>query len=270
MTIVPTAVRTGLWYLRRPAYWEHAAARGLRHLRPERDGAEEVAARAWAEERVVTVEQALGDLGLFDPSRGELPRLPHALLVEATARAAEAQTSMGGPGHLDLIYAATRLSGAQRAVETGVAYGWSTSAILAGFGDVSAHLYSVDMPYPRRGNEPWVGVVVPPELRLRWTLIRRPDRRGLDQAIALAGGVVDLVHYDSDKSYQGRMYGYRRMYAALAPGGVFLSDDIQDDFGFRDFVTAHAVPFRVTSSGGKYVGVAVKPGQPRAQSASER
>lgn len=258
VAIVPTAVRTGLWYLRRPAYWEHAAARGLRHLRPEPVPAED-AARAWANDRVVSVQQALADLGLFDPAGPELPRLPESLLAEATARAAAAETSMGGAGHLDLIYAATRLSGARRAVETGVAYGWSTTAILAGFADPTAHLYSVDMPYPRRGNEPWVGVVVPPELRSSWTLIRRPDRRGLDHAIALAGGAVDLVHYDSDKSYQGRMYGYRRMYAALRPGGVFLSDDIQDDFGFRDFVTSEALPFRVTSSGGKYVGVAVKP-----------
>lgn len=259
MVLAVSSVRTGLWFLRRPGYWQHAAVAGLAKVGPDLDTpAIQAAARTWAAERAVPVAEALADLGLFDADLSELPRLPEAVMDEARTRAARAESAMGGPGDLDLIFAATRLSGAERAVETGVAYGWSSLAILAGLGTPVGRLYSVDMPYPRRGNEPWVGVVLPDDLRARWTLVRRPDRGGLARAIALAGGVVDLVHYDSDKSYRGRMYGYRQLYDALRPGGVFISDDIQDDFGFRDFIVKEGVPFRVTTTGGKFVGVAVK------------
>lgn len=59
------------------------------------------------------------------------------------------------------------------------------------------------MPYPGRGNEASVGVVVPDAYREAWTIIREPDRRGLLKAITASGGLVDLCHYDSDKSWWG-------------------------------------------------------------------
>jgi hypothetical protein len=41
-----------------------------------------------------------------------------------------------------------------------------------------------------------------------WAIIRGPDRPGIKKAIAWAGGIIDLCHYDSDKSWWGRQYGY--------------------------------------------------------------
>ena len=67
----------------------------------------------------------------------------------------------------------------------------------------SGKLVSVDMPYVKRGNEPYVGSVVPPALHENWTLIREPDRNGIAKAIKLHGGRIDLCHYDSDKSWWG-------------------------------------------------------------------
>jgi hypothetical protein len=54
------------------------------------------------------------------------------------------------------------------------------------------------------------------------------------------------------------MYAYPRLWIALRPGGLFISDDIQDNFGFRNFCERSSIEFQVTSSGGKFIGVAQK------------
>jgi predicted O-methyltransferase YrrM len=87
-------------------------------------------------------------------------------------------------------------------------------------------------------------------------LIREPDRNGIKKAISILNGTVDLVHYDSDKSYQGRNFGYPLLWDALREGGIFISDDIQDNMAFREFVSKEGAPFAVTESQGKYVGIA--------------
>jgi len=166
---------------------------------------------------------------------------------------------MGGAGDLNLIYAAVRLCGARRAVETGVAHGWSSLAILAALAENGGGgLASVDMPYPKMHNEPFVGIVVPSGLRENWTLIRLPDRNGLKQAITRFEGSIDFAHYDSDKSYYGRKFAYPLIWQALAPGGVFISDDIQDNMRFAEFVAEKDISFAVTECAGRFVGICRK------------
>ncbi|HET9337237.1 MAG TPA: class I SAM-dependent methyltransferase [Sphingomicrobium sp.] len=253
--------KTACWFAQRPSFWPHALALVGRKLnnadRHERCRPE---AAAWAADRAVTAEEALRRAGLFDPADGPFPSVPQELLAEAQDRARAAKVAMGGPADLDLLYASVILARPQCMVETGVAYGWSSLVILAAMErNGTGRLVSVDMPYVKRGNDPWVGIVVPEELRHRWTLIREPDRNGIDRAIAACGGTIDLAHYDSDKSYAGRSYGYPRLWKALRAGGTFISDDIQDNFGFRDFCAARQLPAQVTESGGKFVGLARRP-----------
>ena len=72
----------------------------------------------------------------------------------------------GAPGGLDLLHVAVECSDARCVVETGVAYGWSSLAILSALvGRGGAHLVSVDMAYPKMNNESFVGIVVPDRLR---------------------------------------------------------------------------------------------------------
>jgi predicted O-methyltransferase YrrM len=254
-------VRTLAWFAARPGFWPHAAALGARRLSPSRDTPEHRAAAAeWAAARAVPVREALATIGVGVPDSGP-PRLPEAILDEARTAAAQSPVRMGGPGDLDLLFAAVRLSGARRAVETGVAYGWSSLAILAAMEDGrKGRLASVDMPYPKMANEAFVGCVVPERLRGGWTLIRQPDRFGLDRAISSLEGRIDLAHYDSDKSWQGRRWAYPRLWTALRPGGLFISDDIQDNMAFAEMVDRMGLPFAVTESGGKFVGLLKKPG----------
>ena len=51
----------------------------------------------------------------------------------------------------------------------------------------------------------------------------------------MTGGSIDLCHYDSDKSWWGRAYAFL-LWKALKPGGLFISDDIQDNMFFAEFV----------------------------------
>ena len=46
---------------------------------------------------------------------------------------------------------------------------------------------------------------------------------------------LDLCHYDSDKSYYGRRWAYPKLWEALKTGGIFISDDIQDNWAFKEF-----------------------------------
>lgn len=249
--------KTIAWFARRPRFWPHMAALTAQRLGgATRHEAQKEAATVWAAERAVGIGQALAAVGITETA----PRpLDPALIDKGERRAVRSGVRMGGPGDLDLIYRAVRATGVRRVVETGVAYGWSSLAALAALRDTDGRLVSVDMPYPKMGNEAFVGIVVPPEWHDRWTLIREPDRHGIRRALAAFNGAVDLVHYDSDKTYAGRMYGYPLLWRALVPGGVFISDDIQDNFGFRDFAARLGLTPAVVESGGKYVGLLRKP-----------
>jgi predicted O-methyltransferase YrrM len=251
-------LKTAAWFAQRPNFWAFAGDLAVRKFRPERDGPEHVrSASDWAAERAVCVAEALKLIGLYD--QGQIPILPPTLLKEARNRVEKCAVRMGGAGDINLIFAAVSLSGARRVIETGVALGWSSLAVLAGLKQREEKmLVSVDMPYPKMNSEPFVGLAVPDRLRGNWEIIREPDRHGLEKAIMRMEGTIDLSHYDSDKSWWGRQYAYPLLWRALRPGGIFISDDIQDNMAFAEFVAARKPVFAVTEFEGKYVGIARK------------
>jgi predicted O-methyltransferase YrrM len=253
-------LKTGVWFAQRPKFWPHAGELVMRKVLKSRDTDAEVrAATAWASQRAGSVSEALTKAGLL--TAGEtVPRLPESLLDAAKSHVRQSKLELGGAGDIELLYAAALLSGSRRIIETGVAYGWSSLALLAGIeGRAGAQLVSVDMPYPKLNNEAIVGVAVPELLRGAWQLVREPDRHGLSKAIGKVGGTIDLCHYDSDKSYRGRQFGYGLMWDALCSGGIFISDDIQDNLAFKEFVEREGAVFAVTAYEKKFVGIARKP-----------
>ena len=68
----------------------------------------------------------------------------------------------------------------------------------------------------------------------------------------------NFVHYDSDKSYYGRRWSFPKLYRYLNNGGVFISDDIQDNLYFADFVTKLNLEFYVIKFENKFVGIFFK------------
>src|SRR5690606_13436899 len=70
-------------------------------------------------------------------------------LADAQARVEAAQTErMGGGADVDLLYSLCIATDAKRILETGVAFGWSSLAILSAIETRhDAGLVSIDMPY---------------------------------------------------------------------------------------------------------------------------
>ena len=249
--------RRYLWLLKDPARWQHTFHLVLDRLRTsggQTKSQEREDATAWCESVAIPMVDAAAHLGLTLPD-GELLNVPKAALTEAGTRVAETGARMGGAGALDFIYTCVRLTRPTACVETGVAFGWSSLAILTALeenGD--GRLVSVDMPYPLRNTESFVGAAVPDHLRARWKLIRKPDRNGLVEALKALPGGIQFAHYDSDKSVTGRGFAYPRLWAALKPGGLLISDDINDNLGFKTFAEAAGRDFVVFKLDNKYVG----------------
>ena len=88
------------------------------------------------------------------------------IIIEAKKLEKKSSVKMGGPAHINLLYDCVQLLNATKVIETGVAYGWSSLAIIKAFKNKkNAKLYSVDMPYPLKNNENDVGIVVPDYLK---------------------------------------------------------------------------------------------------------
>ena len=165
------------------------------------------------------------------------------------------KSDFGGQGHIDLIYAVCENLKAVKALETGVAYGWSSAAILQSLSKRSGKLISVDMPMIKQTDYHLIGVAVDENLKSNWELLREPDKHGLNKAIKKHNYSFDLAHYDSDKSYYGRKWSQPLIWKYLRKGGVFISDDIEDNLAFKEFVVSNNLDFYVLKFEGKYVGV---------------
>jgi predicted O-methyltransferase YrrM len=216
---------------------------------------------AWCAARALPPQEALSRLGFNSDLVALSERFPDELAAAQT-RVASVPFRLGGAGNTDLLFTLCETLQATRVVETGVANGWSSLAILLSIARrPGASLHSVDLPYLKYQNDRWVGIVVPEELKTCWTLHRKADRDGLPEALR-ALGTVDLAHYDSDKSVEGRRFAYPRLWQALRPGGVLFSDDVNDNLGFRDFCESIGEEPVIVRQGDKYQGLLRKPSVP--------
>ena len=192
------------------------------------------------------------DFALWDETKAACD----ALSEQAEKKLAALPRDLGGGGNYELLYFLVRYMNARTVVETGVAAGWSSQAILTGLqknGD--GHLHSSDFPYFRMENpEQYIGFVVDEALKSHWTLHIEGDQHNLLK-IADAVSQIDIFHYDSDKSYAGRERAYALMKDKLSPNAAVIFDDIQDNAHFKDFVENARQPFRIFGFGGKYVGL---------------
>ena len=221
------------------------------------------AAGRWCADRAIGTDEAVARLAGRQIC-GDFRKEFAEELQYADSAAATCPVTMGGAGNIDLLYRLAQAVEAREVVETGVAYGWSSLALLLSLAQrAGSRLVSTDMPYPGMENEKYVGCVVPPRLRGGWELIRRADRDALPGVLKKLGA-IDMSHYDSDKSYAGRMWAYDRLWKHTRPGGYLVSDDIGDNAAFADFsarVGAEpvVVGFSDGNAPGKYAGVLRKP-----------
>jgi hypothetical protein len=168
---------------------------------------------------------------------------------EATAAVASAGLALGrgafggwddGDGRLGrLAWCLTRHRQPERVVETGVGRGLTTRVVLEALErNGSGHLWSIDLPpLIERDLEQQTGIAVPGRLRHRWTLLRGSSRRQLP-GLAVELGSIDLFLHDSLHTERNVSFELRTAWAALAPGGAALLDDIQQSAAFGRFTPA--------------------------------
>lgn len=258
------------YFLLRPRVWPDLWRWLLRRAKVRilgRDAAAEEArlvkqeSAAWCAARVQTPVEALNNLGFTTNLIDLQASYPHELLA-AAERVKGVPFKLGGASNMDLVFTFCEALQATRVIETGVANGWSSLAILLSLAKrPGAALHSIDTPYLKYQNDRWVGIAVPQELSGGWTLHRMADRQGLPKALE-ALGAIDLAHYDSDKSEAGRRFAYPLLWRALRPGGILFSDDVDDNYGFRDFCDSVRQTPVIVRQGNKFQGILRKPSAP--------
>jgi predicted O-methyltransferase YrrM len=253
-------IKTVFWYLKQPKgtlLLKNLILQKTTYLKLEDTRKE---AEEWCRKIALDTKAAIHQLfeGKADTSLVDIERTFEKDFAEATKAATKSPFEMGGAGNMFLLYNIAEFIKAKSVVETGVAYGWSSLSVLLSIAKrENSKLYSTDMPYAKMGNDDYVGIVVPEKYKAHWKLYRESDVSGLPKIVASAD-VLDMIHYDSDKSYVGRMYAYPLLYNKLRTGGVFISDDIQDNIAFKDFCDSLKITPTVISFEGKYVGVFIK------------
>ena len=174
----------------------------------------------------------------------EATEFAERLRAESRAVTASLPFSVGKGGNFSFLYWLVRVRRPDVVVETGVSVGWSSSSILSAMRENGAgHLYSSDFPYFRIADAArYIGAIVPDPVKDRWSLAIDGDRTNLPRFLAQVKQ-VDLFHYDSDKSVEGREFAFRLVRERLAPSGIILMDDIVEDGWFRQMVEREKMPF---------------------------
>jgi predicted O-methyltransferase YrrM len=166
--------------------------------------------------------------------------------------------------HGPIQYALVRLLRPSVVVETGGTPGNSSAFILRALDrNKTGELHTIDLP-PTGGlkaNEEqghWVHAGMPEGKTSGWAgeELRGRHRQYLGDARQLLPevldqvGQMDLFIHDSDHSYEHMIWEFQTAWPRLRAGGVLLSDDVNANAAWRDFMSAKAMrAFRAFSLG---------------------
>jgi predicted O-methyltransferase YrrM len=208
----------------------------------------------WLKDNAVDLEPHLIKL---DPQLWEEAQKFHKEFEQrANEKLKEIPFKMGGGGHYLLLYFLVRRLKPAVVVETGVASGFSTQAILKGMQiNGKGKLYSSDFPIFRVKNpEKYIGILVDEDLKKDWKLFIEGDRISLPK-ICNEVNEIDIFHYDSDKSYKGREFAFNTISPKMRKDSLIIFDDIHNNSHFVDYVKANKITnYKVFYFINKYVG----------------
>jgi predicted O-methyltransferase YrrM len=174
---------------------------------------------------------------------------------------ASKRNRMGGFANVPLVFSLVKDMKRSVCLECGVSMGGSSYAILKGLeNNESGKLLSSDLPYLWISDPiNKIGTLVPSNLRKKWTLFIGDDKDNLPKMLK-SHNDIDFVHYDSNKSYQARVFFCNSIMDSLADDCIIMFDDIIDNDHFHDF--SKSVDSSWTSyilfDEIKYVGVMVR------------
>jgi hypothetical protein len=160
------------------------------------------------------------------------------------------------PSLANLCYALVRALRPATVLETGVAYGMSSSFLAKALSvNGEGELHSVDRPAVQPGVEDYIGALVPDHLRSRWTLHRGTSRRLLPRLLPEIGGLSLFVH-DSQHTYRNVTWELGTVTPHLTRPAAVLVDDTAGTRAFEHWVERTRPAFSAVVAE-QWVGVAV-------------
>lgn len=210
----------------------------------------------WCEELAISQDKAIKEVLNFKDYQS-INMLYADVLAKSEQIEKDCPIKMGGAGALDLIFYLNEYVSSKNSLETGVAYGWSSLAALLSLEKRNGTLYSSDMPYLSQNGDKYVGCIVPESLKSNWKLFRFADKESLPK-IFMEQSDFDFMHYDSDKSYNGRMWAYPVLWERLRKGGILMSDDVSDNAAFMDYCQQNNLRPTIVGFDNKYAAFVIK------------
>jgi len=123
-------------------------------------------------------------------------------------------------------------------VETGVAYGVSSSYILKALDENNkGKLISIDSVFRPWQSKEMIGAAIPKNLRDRWEL-KIGTSEELLKKILTNLSPIDIFLHDSLHTYKNMYYEFETSWPFIKEGGFLLSDDITTNNAFSDFYKA--------------------------------
>jgi predicted O-methyltransferase YrrM len=142
-----------------------------------------------------------------------------------------------------LAYLFSRVLEPKTVLETGVAYGVTSSVILAALHkNGNGVLHSVDLPpIGDRASRAYIGMMIPDEYRKRWRLHFGLSKRLLASLFADGIGEVDLFLHDSANVYQVQKMELEAVWPRLSSPGAVIVNNIGTNTAFGEFVRKNRV-----------------------------
>lgn len=153
----------------------------------------------------------------------------------------------GGGGNEFILYYIVRRLKPNVVIESGVSAGISTRSILEALEkNKKGDLYSSDLQLYLDKKD--IGILVTKELRHRWKLFDKGDEINLP-IILKQINEIDIVYYDSGKSYSGKKIFFDKILSNFTPN-IIIVDDIDRDYWFRDFTKKNSYDYIVVGNVG--------------------
>lgn len=210
----------------------------------------------WLDDKSIDMDLFLQEInhGLYKEAK--------TLCVEINNRAkvklSQIPYKLGGGASLELLYFICRINKPKIILETGVAAGFSSSSILHAIRkNKEGKLYSSDFPYMKIPDpKKFIGVIVEDIDRPNWNLLLDGDRKNIPLILNKLNN-IDVVHYDSDKSFRGRQFFMNIIQDKINENSVIIMDDIQNNSFFYEYVTKEkkSLSYKIFKYQNKYIGM---------------
>lgn len=133
------------------------------------------------------------------------------------------------PEMMKCVYIITRLIQPEIVIDSGVAKGFTSTAILDALErNGKGQLISIELPSLYRGYRDQVGEMIPQRLRHRWQLKFGPSALILPRLLRDSGPVQFFV-YDSAASYENQKNDFRIMLSGMPAGGIIIANQVMTD-----------------------------------------